>query len=191
MSCWEPHIDLMRLLEALGREINAATEVEIRQACTEEKGRSIAACCSAWPELQVEGGSSAVRIANEVRELIEAVSGDPSDISFVEKGYIELRRPARSASRNAPPVSDPSSLPVYDPDAEDGPRHSRGKITGVRTATEQDGPAIAAIYAPYVRNTAVFFEEMAPTSAEMSERVRATLPTHPFLAFREAYAVIP
>jgi hypothetical protein len=85
MSCWEPHIDLMRLLEALGREIIAASELEIRQACTEEKGRSIAACRSAWPELHVEGGSSAVTIANEVRELIEAVGGDPSDPFDVEK----------------------------------------------------------------------------------------------------------
>jgi hypothetical protein len=91
MSCWEPHIDLMRLLEALGREIIAATELEVRQACTEEKGRSIAARRNAWPELQVEGGSSAARTAKEVRELIVAVSGDPSDPFDVEKGYIELR----------------------------------------------------------------------------------------------------
>jgi phosphinothricin acetyltransferase len=63
-------------------------------------------------------------------------------------------------------------------------------MIGVRTATEQDGPAIAAIYAPYVRETAISFEEMPPTPAEMSERVRATLPTHPFLVFQEAYAVI-
>jgi hypothetical protein len=91
MSCRDPHIDLMRLLEALGREIIAATELEIRQACTEERGRLIVACRSAGPELQVQGGSSAVRTANEVRELIEAVSGDPSDPFDVEKGYIELR----------------------------------------------------------------------------------------------------
>jgi hypothetical protein len=96
MSCWEPHIDLMRLLEALGGEIIAATELEVRQACTEEKGQSIAVCRSAWPELQVKVGPSAVRTANEVRELIEAVCGDPSDPFDVEKGYIELslERPA-------------------------------------------------------------------------------------------------
>src|SRR5258708_7717008 len=60
----------------------------------------------------------------------------------------------------------------------------------VRTATEQDGPAISAIYAPYVRDTAISFEEMPPTPSEMSERVRATLPTHPFLVFQDADAVI-
>jgi phosphinothricin acetyltransferase len=63
-------------------------------------------------------------------------------------------------------------------------------MISVRTATEQDGPAIAAVYAPYVRDTAISFEEMPPTPDEMSERVRATLPTHPFLVFQEAYAVI-
>jgi L-amino acid N-acyltransferase YncA len=63
-------------------------------------------------------------------------------------------------------------------------------MIGVRTATVQDGPAIAAIYAPYVRDTAISFEEMPPTPAEISERVRATLPTHPFLVFQEAYGVV-
>lgn len=90
MSCWEPDIDLMRLLEALGREIIAATELEVRQACAEEKRRSIAACRSACSKLQVEGGS-AVRTARQVRELIETVSGDPSEPFDGEKWHIELR----------------------------------------------------------------------------------------------------
>jgi hypothetical protein len=90
MSCWEPHIDLMQLLEALGREIIAATELEVRQACTEENARSIAACRSARSGSQVEGGSAA-RTARQVRELIETVSGDPSEPSDVEKWNIELR----------------------------------------------------------------------------------------------------
>jgi len=60
----------------------------------------------------------------------------------------------------------------------------------IRTATAEDGPAIAAIYDPYVRNTAISFEEVPPTASEMSERVRATLPTHPFMVFQEADTVI-
>jgi putative component of toxin-antitoxin plasmid stabilization module len=54
---------------------------------------------SAWPE-KVQDGSSAVRIAKEVRELIEAVAGDPSDRFDVEKGCIELRgsSPIQSAA---------------------------------------------------------------------------------------------
>jgi L-amino acid N-acyltransferase YncA len=63
-------------------------------------------------------------------------------------------------------------------------------MTCIRTATEQDGQAIAAIYDPYVRDTAISFEEVAPTPSEMSERIRTTLPTHPFLVFQEADAVI-
>jgi hypothetical protein len=92
MSCWEPHIDLMRLLEALGREIIAATELEVLQACTEEKGRSIAACRGAWSGSQVEG-RSAGRTARQVRKLIETVSGDPSEPFDVEKWHVELRGP--------------------------------------------------------------------------------------------------
>jgi hypothetical protein len=84
----------MRLLEALGSEIVATTELEVRQACAENE-RSMATAklrWSAWPELQVEVGSSIARTAKEVRELIEAVNGDPDGPEIdVKKGRIELR----------------------------------------------------------------------------------------------------
>jgi hypothetical protein len=57
MSCWEPHIDVMRLLEALSTEIAATAEREVSQACAEARG-------------------SLVEAANEVRHLIGAVNGD-------------------------------------------------------------------------------------------------------------------
>jgi phosphinothricin acetyltransferase len=41
----------------------------------------------------------------------------------------------------------------------------------VRTATEADGAACAAIYAPYVTDTAVSFEESPPDAAEMARRI--------------------
>jgi phosphinothricin acetyltransferase len=53
----------------------------------------------------------------------------------------------------------------------------------IRTATEDDAAAIAAIYAPYVLETAISFEAVPPTADEMRERVARTLPTHPFLVF--------
>lgn len=106
MSSWEPHIDLMRLLEALGTEIIAATEQELRQACTEENGWLIACCRSACSQSQVEGGSP--RIAREVRELIEAVSGESSDPFDVEKGYIELR-----GSRHIQGAVEPGSVTCH------------------------------------------------------------------------------
>src|SRR5260221_6868338 len=103
MSCWEPHIDLMRLLEALANEIVSTTEQEVRQACAENE-RSMATAklrWSAWPELQVEVGSSIARTAKELRELIEAVDGE-SDCSEIDchldwpgidgqKGHIQIR----------------------------------------------------------------------------------------------------
>jgi L-amino acid N-acyltransferase YncA len=54
---------------------------------------------------------------------------------------------------------------------------------GVRVATEGDAEAVAAIYAPYVRETAISFEAEAPSPAEMRRRIRQTLATHPFLVF--------
>ncbi|MCE3290411.1 MAG: family N-acetyltransferase [Caulobacter sp.] len=60
----------------------------------------------------------------------------------------------------------------------------------VRIASEADAEAIAAIYAPYVLGTAISFEETPPTPGEMARRMAATLPTHPFLVYEEAGAVL-
>ena len=51
----------------------------------------------------------------------------------------------------------------------------------IRPAQVEDGAAVAGIYGPYVRDTAVSFEADAPTSSVMTERIIATLPTHPWL----------
>ena len=95
MSRWEPHIDLMRLLEALGNEIVSMTEQDVREACAGE-GWSMAMTArlrlSTWPELEVEGGVSIASTAAEVRELIDAVSCEPGDPEVdVDDGHIELR----------------------------------------------------------------------------------------------------
>jgi L-amino acid N-acyltransferase YncA len=60
----------------------------------------------------------------------------------------------------------------------------------VRIACEEDAAAIAAIYGPYVRDTVISFEEVAPSSDEMRGRIRRTLATYPFLVFEEAGAVV-
>ncbi|HUO23080.1 MAG TPA: arsinothricin resistance N-acetyltransferase ArsN1 family B [Caulobacteraceae bacterium] len=56
-------------------------------------------------------------------------------------------------------------------------------MAGVRIARADDARAIAAIYAPYVRDTPISFEEDAPTPEEMRERVIKTLRTHPYLVY--------
>src|SRR3954466_13756444 len=43
----------------------------------------------------------------------------------------------------------------------------------VRPATAADAPACAAIYAPYVTETAVSFEEAPPSAEEMARRIAA------------------
>lgn len=51
----------------------------------------------------------------------------------------------------------------------------------IRLASEADAPALAAIYAPYVRETAISFELEPPDEAEMAARVHRTLPAFPWL----------
>lgn len=63
-------------------------------------------------------------------------------------------------------------------------------MAGVRVATENDAAAVAGIYAPYVRETAISFEELPPSPDEMSGRIRKTLSTHPFLVFEDGSSVV-
>ncbi|WP_437378725.1 arsinothricin resistance N-acetyltransferase ArsN1 family B [Inquilinus limosus] len=51
----------------------------------------------------------------------------------------------------------------------------------IRLATPEDAPALQAIYAPIVAETAISFELTPPTAAEMAERISKTLPAHPWL----------
>ncbi|MEP6502297.1 MAG: arsinothricin resistance N-acetyltransferase ArsN1 family B [Betaproteobacteria bacterium] len=50
----------------------------------------------------------------------------------------------------------------------------------LRIATPQDAAAIAAIYAPIVRDTTISFELEPPTAAEMRERIASTLKLLPW-----------
>jgi phosphinothricin acetyltransferase len=50
----------------------------------------------------------------------------------------------------------------------------------IRLATAADGAVIASIYAPYVTDSFVSFEEQAPDAAEMARRIRGD-GFHPYL----------
>jgi phosphinothricin acetyltransferase len=54
----------------------------------------------------------------------------------------------------------------------------------------QDAAACAEIYAPFVRDSVVSFEEEAPTAAEIEGRIRSTQATHPWLVLEDAGVVV-
>jgi phosphinothricin acetyltransferase len=60
----------------------------------------------------------------------------------------------------------------------------------VRIGAVRDATAVASIYASYVRETAISFEETPPSPAEWEARIETTLAIHPFLVFEEAGAVV-
>jgi L-amino acid N-acyltransferase YncA len=60
----------------------------------------------------------------------------------------------------------------------------------VRDASEDDAPACAAIYAPYVRETAVSFEGEPPTPAQMAERIAAATRTHAWIVHEDDDRVV-
>lgn len=63
-------------------------------------------------------------------------------------------------------------------------------LPDLRVATPDDAVDIAAIYAPFVRETVISFETMVPDAAEMARRIAATLETHPWLVAEEYGHVI-
>ena len=60
MSGWDPHRDLARLLAALGRELVASGNPEVREACFDD-------------------GDSVQAAAREVRELIGTLIDEPGE----------------------------------------------------------------------------------------------------------------
>jgi len=54
-------------------------------------------------------------------------------------------------------------------------------MTRIRLVDPDDTEAVAAIYAPVVRETVISFEETPPTPDEMRARIAETLPAHPWL----------
>ncbi len=69
MTRWNPQIELVRLLDALGREILAASGEEVRHA-------------------NVEGARAIRASADEVRRVIEAVIGDAGEPGEREAGLL-------------------------------------------------------------------------------------------------------
>jgi L-amino acid N-acyltransferase YncA len=60
----------------------------------------------------------------------------------------------------------------------------------VRQASERDAAACAAIYAPYVADTAITFETDAPSRAEMAERIAAASRRHAWLVLEDDGRVV-
>ena len=60
----------------------------------------------------------------------------------------------------------------------------------IRHAAEADAAQIAAVYAPYVRDTALSFEVLAPSASAMAERIRALTATYPWLVCTDRDAVL-
>jgi phosphinothricin acetyltransferase len=60
----------------------------------------------------------------------------------------------------------------------------------IRDARVQDAAACAAIYQPYVTDTAISFETDPPTPAEMAERIAAALRSHAWLVLEDSGRVV-
>lgn len=58
--------------------------------------------------------------------------------------------------------------------------HSASDLS-IRDATAADAAACAAIYAPYVAETAISFEEVPPTAPEMADRIASAQERHSWL----------
>lgn len=64
-----------------------------------------------------------------------------------------------------------------------------GTLT-VRDASECDAEACAAIYAPYVTDTAITFENDPPPPAEMAKRIATAVDTHAWVVLEDQGRVV-
>ena len=55
---------------------------------------------------------------------------------------------------------------------------------------ERDAAACAAIYAPYVRDTVISFEDRPPSAGELAQRIETITQTHPWLVAADEAALI-
>lgn len=60
----------------------------------------------------------------------------------------------------------------------------------IRDATERDAAACAAIYRPYVTDTAISFESEPPSEREMAARIAASQRAHAWLVAEDAGTVV-
>jgi L-amino acid N-acyltransferase YncA len=63
-------------------------------------------------------------------------------------------------------------------------------VTTIRDATPDDGAACAAIYAPYVTDTAITFEYEPPTPEEMAERIAKAQKGHAWVVAEDDGRVV-
>ena len=59
----------------------------------------------------------------------------------------------------------------------------------MRLATVGDAPAVLAVYAPYIRDTAITFETDVPSPAAFAARMEGIIGTYPYLVIEEDGAV--
>lgn len=60
----------------------------------------------------------------------------------------------------------------------------------IRTAVPDDAEAILAVYAPYIRSTAITFEYEVPSPEEFRARITGTLARHPYLVAEREGAIL-
>ena len=60
----------------------------------------------------------------------------------------------------------------------------------IRTASPDDAAALLAIYAPYVRETAITFEYEVPSTEEFTRRITHTLEKYPYLVAEKDHTLL-
>ena len=76
------------------------------------------------------------------------------------------------------------------PPSSDAAAEATSPSVRVRSASTDDAEACAAIYAPYVLETAISFEDRPPVAAEMAERIASACESHAWVVLEERGRVV-
>src|SRR5437762_6446748 len=97
-----------------------------------------------------------------------------------------LRTRTRWSTARRAQVGSPAHQDAPQPD-----KHAEAQpAMRVRWASASDAQACAAIYAPYVQETAITFEAVPPPSQEMARRIAAAAETHAWLVLEDDERVV-
>jgi L-amino acid N-acyltransferase YncA len=133
---------------------------------------------------QITRAGTAGEARESSSETRTGITGEAHE-SGSKRGAIgaEGRRTCARAARNGGPNNTRGTTRSNVPDVNG----ERNEVSTIRDAQgERDAAGCLEIYAPYVRDTAVSFEERVPTPGEFLARVQEVTATHPWLVFEEA-----
>ena len=151
-----------------------------------------------YPRFPVTRGLTGAAVASCAPVISNDVRNDPRYLTAFDSTGSELILPLLDERGRAVGTIDVESDRVNAFTSDDVARLGAAAVEllplfvdcTVRVATADDAEAVARIYAPYVTDSTISFEETPPTGAEMRKRILDTLSWYPWIVAENSGDVV-